>query len=83
MCKFELSLKDESGAEQADSSQAGNKSTACFVIVMFNFTHYTNIFGYSTTQLYTVLFPSQFFIYNYTKVLVSQSSLNTITVCIY
>jgi len=27
--------------------------------------------------------PSQFFIYNYTKVLVSQSSFNTITVYIY
>jgi len=30
-----------------------------------------------------MLFPSQFFIYNYTKVLVSQSSFNTITVYIY
>jgi len=50
---------------------------------MFNFTHYTNIFGYSTTQLFTMLFPNQFFIYNYTKVLVSQSSFNTITVYIY
>jgi len=39
---------------------------------MYNFIHYTDIFGYSTTQLFTVLFPSQFFIYNYTKVLVSQ-----------
>jgi len=38
---------------------------------MFNFIHYTDIFGYSKTQLFTMLFPSQFFIYNYTKVLVS------------
>jgi len=30
-----------------------------------------------------MLFPSQFFIYNYTKVLVSKSSFNTITVSIY
>ena len=50
---------------------------------MFNFIHYTNIFGYSTTQLFTILFPSQFFIYNYTKVLVSHSSFNTISVYIY
>jgi len=28
-------------------------------------------------------FPSQFFIYNYTKVLVSQSSFKTITFCFY
>jgi len=34
---------------------------------MFNFIHCTNIFGYSTTQLFTMLFPSQFFIYNYAK----------------
>jgi len=56
----------------------------CVVInILFNFVHYTNIFGYSTTQLFTMLFPSQFFIYNYSKVLVSQSCFNTITVCIY
>jgi len=30
-----------------------------------------------------MLFPSQFFIYTYPKVLVSQSSFNTITVYIY
>jgi len=30
-----------------------------------------------------MLFPSQFFIYNYTKVLVSQSSFNMIMVYIY
>jgi len=30
-----------------------------------------------------MLFPSQFFIYNYTKVLVCQSSFNTITVCVH
>jgi len=30
-----------------------------------------------------MLFPSQFFIYNHSKVLVSQSSFNTITVYIY
>jgi len=41
--------------------------------MMFNFTYYTNIFGYSTTQLFTMLFPSQFFMYNYTKVLANQS----------
>jgi len=50
---------------------------------MFNFIHYTNIFGYSTTQLFTMLFPSQFFIYNYTKVLLSRKSFNTITVYFY
>jgi len=50
---------------------------------MVNVIHYTNIFGYSTTQLFTMLFPSQFFIYNYTKVLVSQTSFNTIYVYIY
>jgi len=49
---------------------------------MFNFIHYTNISGYNTTQLFTMLFPSQFFIYNYSKVLVSQSSFNTITIYI-
>jgi len=30
-----------------------------------------------------MLFPGQFFLYNYTKVLVSQSSFYMITVCIY
>ena len=50
---------------------------------MFKFIHYTDIFGYSTTQLFTMLFPSQFFIYNYTKALVSHSSFNTISVYIY
>ena len=44
---------------------------------MFNFIHHTNIFGYSTTQLFTKLFPSQIFIYNHYKVLVCQSSFNT------
>jgi len=53
------------------------------IISMFKFTHYTNIFGYSTTQLLTMLFPNQFVIYNYTKVLVNQSSFNTITACSY
>ena len=33
--------------------------------------------------MFTILFPSQFFIYNYTKVLVSQSSFNMISVYIY
>jgi len=50
---------------------------------MFNFIRYANIFGYSTTQLFSMLFPRQFFIYGYTKVLVSQNSFNTITVYIY
>ena len=50
---------------------------------MFNFVYYTDISGYSTTQMFTVLFPSQFFIYNYAKVIVSQSSFNTISVYIY
>jgi len=50
---------------------------------MFNFIHYINIFGYSATQLFTMLFPSQFFISTYSKVLVSQNSFNTITVYIY
>jgi len=50
---------------------------------MFNFIHYTNIFGYSATQLFTMLFPSQFFIYNYSKGLASQSFFNTITAYIY
>jgi len=50
---------------------------------MFNFIRYANIFGYSTTQLFSMLFPRQFFIYSYTKVLVSQNSFNTITVYIY
>jgi len=40
---------------------------------MFNFGHYTNMFGYSTTQPFTILFPCQFFIYNYRKVLVPQA----------
>jgi len=34
MCKFESSQKDESGAKQADSSEAGHKATACFIIVL-------------------------------------------------
>jgi len=50
---------------------------------MFKFIHYTNISGYSKTQLFTMFFPSQFFNYNYSKALVNQSSFNTITVCIY
>jgi len=50
---------------------------------MFKFIHYTNIIGNSTTQLFTMLFPSLFFIYNYFKVLASQSPFNTITVYIY
>ena len=29
---------------------------------MFNFIHYTDIFGYSTTQLFIMLFSSQFFV---------------------
>jgi len=33
MCKFESLQKDESGAEQEDSSQAGDEATACFIIV--------------------------------------------------
>jgi len=37
------------------------------IFIVFNFIiHYTNIVGYSTTQLFTMLFPSQFFIYDYT-----------------
>jgi len=35
---------------------------------MFNFKHYTKIFGYSTTQLFAMLFPSHFSVRNYTKV---------------
>jgi len=37
---------------------------------MLNFIHYTNIFGYKTTQLFTMLFPSQFFIYNYPELFI-------------
>jgi len=33
MCKFESSQKDESGAEQADSSQASHKPIPCFIIL--------------------------------------------------
>jgi len=51
--------------------------------MMLNFVHYTNIFGYSITQPFTILFPCQFFAYNYTKVLVTQSSFNTIAVYNY
>jgi len=50
---------------------------------MLNFIRYIIIFGYSTTQRFTMIIPSQFFIYNYTKVFVNQSSFITITVCIY
>jgi len=60
-----------------------NIRNAWLLNIMFNFIHYTNIFGQNTTQLFAMLFPSPFFIYNHTRVLVSQSSFNTITVCMY
>jgi len=53
------------------------------IYIMFNLRYLVITFGYSTTHLFTILFPCQFFIYNYTKVLVSKSSFNTITVNIY
>jgi len=31
---------------------------------MFKFIQYNNIFGYNTAQLFTMIFPSKFFIYN-------------------
>jgi len=43
---------------------------------MFNCIHYINIFGYSTTKPFTILFPRQFFIYNCTNLLVIQRSFN-------
>jgi len=51
--------------------------------IMFKFIHFTNEFGYSTTQRFTMLFPSQFFIYDFTIVLVNQSSFHASTVYIY
>jgi len=50
---------------------------------MLNFAHHTNIFGYSTTQTFIILFPCQFLVYNYTKVLLTQSSFNTIAIYMY
>jgi len=51
---------------------------------MFKLIHYTNIFGCSTTQLFTKLFPSQFFIAITPRYLsVNQGSFNTIIICIY
>jgi len=35
MCKFESSQKDENESNQADSSQAGNEATACFIMAIF------------------------------------------------
>jgi len=42
MCKFESSQKDESGAKQADSSQAGHEATACFIIVFVIIAFFTS-----------------------------------------
>jgi len=48
-----------------------------------NFVHCTNIFGYNTTQPLTIIFPYLFLAYNYTNLLATQSSFNTIAVYIY
>jgi len=50
---------------------------------MLNFVHYTNVFGYSMSIAFAVLFLCQFLVYNCTKILITHNSFYMIAVNIH